>query len=65
VLRLILEIEGETVTEARCGIGYLHTGIEKNLSSAASWCGAAPAGRRGKPAGKRTVRSHCRNEKGS
>ena len=27
----ILEIEGETVTEARCGIGYLHTGIEKNL----------------------------------
>ncbi|MEV6958986.1 NADH-quinone oxidoreductase subunit D [Streptomyces sp. NPDC051207] len=31
VLRLILEIEGETVTEARCGIGYLHTGIEKNI----------------------------------
>jgi NADH-quinone oxidoreductase subunit D len=31
VLRLILEIEGETVTEARCSIGYLHTGIEKNL----------------------------------
>ena len=31
VLRLILEIEGETVTEARLGIGYLHTGIEKNL----------------------------------
>jgi NADH-quinone oxidoreductase subunit D len=31
VLRLILEIEGETVTEVRCGIGYLHTGIEKNL----------------------------------
>ncbi|EUA23008.1 respiratory-chain NADH dehydrogenase, 49 Kd subunit [Mycobacterium xenopi 4042] len=31
MLRLILEIEGETVTEARCGIGYLHTGIEKNL----------------------------------
>ena len=28
VLRLILEIDGETVTEARCGIGYLHTGIE-------------------------------------
>ena len=26
VLRLILELEGETVTEARCGIGYLHTG---------------------------------------
>src|SRR6202046_2662687 len=31
VLRLILEIEGETVTDARCGIGYLHTGTEKNL----------------------------------
>ncbi|MGH6654134.1 MAG: NADH dehydrogenase subunit D, partial [Actinocrinis sp.] len=28
VLRLILELEGETVTEARVGIGYLHTGIE-------------------------------------
>ena len=31
VLRLILELEGETVTAATCGIGYLHTGIEKNL----------------------------------
>ncbi|CAA9352399.1 MAG: NADH-ubiquinone oxidoreductase chain D [uncultured Nocardioidaceae bacterium] len=31
VLRLILELEGETITEARCGIGYLHTGIEKNM----------------------------------
>ncbi|MCZ2524013.1 NADH-quinone oxidoreductase subunit D [Streptomyces sp. NPDC059506] len=31
VLRLILEIDGENVVEARCGIGYLHTGIEKNL----------------------------------
>ncbi len=31
VLRLILELDGETVVEARCGIGYLHTGIEKNL----------------------------------
>jgi len=30
VLRLIIELEGETVVEARCGIGYLHTGIEKN-----------------------------------
>jgi len=30
VLRLVLELEGETITEARCGIGYLHTGIEKN-----------------------------------
>ena len=31
VLRLILELDGEQVTEARCGIGYLHTGIEKNM----------------------------------
>ena len=31
VLRLILELEGETVTEARAIVGYLHTGIEKNL----------------------------------
>ncbi|MDP9444474.1 MAG: NADH-quinone oxidoreductase subunit D [Actinomycetota bacterium] len=31
VLRLILELDGETVTEARCGVGYLHTGIEKNM----------------------------------
>ncbi|MEU9763927.1 NADH-quinone oxidoreductase subunit D [Streptomyces sp. NPDC047987] len=31
VLRLVLEIDGETVKEARCGIGYLHTGIEKNM----------------------------------
>ena len=30
VLRLVLELEGETVTELRAGIGYLHTGIEKN-----------------------------------
>ena len=31
VLRLILELEGETVIDTRCGIGYLHTGIEKNM----------------------------------
>ncbi|MGH3737769.1 MAG: NADH-quinone oxidoreductase subunit D [Micromonosporaceae bacterium] len=30
VLRLVLEMEGETVTETRAVIGYLHTGIEKN-----------------------------------
>src|SRR3978361_547793 len=30
VLRLVLELEGETVTEARLVIGYLHTGIEKS-----------------------------------
>lgn len=31
VLRLILELDGETVVQVRPGIGYLHTGIEKNL----------------------------------
>ncbi|RNL82028.1 NADH-quinone oxidoreductase subunit D [Halostreptopolyspora alba] len=31
VLRLILTLDGETVTDARVGIGYLHTGIEKNM----------------------------------
>ena len=31
VLRLVLELEGETVTKARVVIGYLHTGIEKNV----------------------------------
>ncbi|MGH3914070.1 MAG: NADH dehydrogenase subunit D, partial [Pseudonocardiaceae bacterium] len=30
VLRLVLELEGEIVTQARSVIGYLHTGIEKN-----------------------------------
>jgi NADH-quinone oxidoreductase subunit D len=30
VLRLILELDGETITQARLAIGYLHTGIEKN-----------------------------------
>ena len=30
VLRLVLELEGETVTDCRLVIGYLHTGIEKN-----------------------------------
>ena len=29
VLRLILELEGETVIKAAPDIGYLHTGIEK------------------------------------
>src|SRR6476469_7671367 len=31
VLRLILTLDGESVTETRVGIGYLHTGIEKNM----------------------------------
>src|SRR6185437_11934397 len=31
VLRLVLTLEGETVTDARASIGYLHTGIEKSM----------------------------------
>ncbi len=31
VLRIELELDGETVVEARPVIGYLHTGIEKNM----------------------------------
>jgi NADH-quinone oxidoreductase subunit D len=31
VLRLILTLDGESVTEVRAVIGYLHTGIEKNM----------------------------------
>jgi NADH-quinone oxidoreductase subunit D len=31
VLRLILTLDGETVNEVRASIGYLHTGIEKNM----------------------------------
>jgi NADH-quinone oxidoreductase subunit D len=31
VLRLVLTLDGETVTELRPVVGYLHTGIEKNL----------------------------------
>jgi NADH-quinone oxidoreductase subunit D len=31
VLRLVVELEGESVTDLRAIIGYLHTGIEKNV----------------------------------
>src|SRR5919199_4066697 len=31
VLRLVLELDGETVVSCRPVIGYLHTGIEKNI----------------------------------
>ncbi|CAM06063.1 NADH dehydrogenase subunit D [Saccharopolyspora erythraea NRRL 2338] len=31
VLRLVFELEGETIVKARSVIGYLHTGIEKNV----------------------------------
>ncbi|MCL2802691.1 MAG: NADH-quinone oxidoreductase subunit D [Micrococcales bacterium] len=31
VLRVILEMDGETITETRLGLGFLHTGIEKTM----------------------------------
>ena len=31
VLRMVLELDGETVVKAGCDIGYLHTGIEKEF----------------------------------
>ena len=31
VLRMVLELDGEYVTECRIAIGYLHTGIEKTM----------------------------------
>ena len=31
VLRVVLELDGETVISARPTIGYLHTGIEKTI----------------------------------
>ena len=33
VLRVVLELEGETIIKARPVIGYLHTGIEKTMES--------------------------------
>lgn len=33
VLRLVLEINGETVTGAKADIGYLHTGMEKTMEA--------------------------------
>jgi NADH-quinone oxidoreductase subunit D len=33
VLRVVLELDGETVVQARPEIGYLHTGIEKNCEA--------------------------------
>ena len=33
VLRLVLELDGETVTKVEPVIGYLHTGMEKTMQS--------------------------------
>jgi NADH-quinone oxidoreductase subunit D len=45
VLRLILTLDGETVTEIRPVIGYLHTGIEKNMEFR-TWTQGCASGRR-------------------
>ncbi len=42
VLRLVLELDGETVIDCRPVIGYLHTGIEKECEDQ-SWRGAVTA----------------------
>ena len=31
VMRLVIELDGETVKDMRVGIGFLHTGIEKSM----------------------------------
>jgi NADH-quinone oxidoreductase subunit D len=33
VLRIELEVDGETIVKARPVVGYLHTGIEKTMES--------------------------------
>ena len=33
VLRMVLELDGETITKAGCDVGYLHTGIEKEFEA--------------------------------
>ncbi|HSB16908.1 MAG TPA: NADH dehydrogenase (quinone) subunit D [Bryobacteraceae bacterium] len=33
VLRVLLELDGETILKAECDIGYLHTGIEKQCEA--------------------------------
>ncbi len=33
VLRLVLQLDGETITSAKPDIGYLHTGMEKTMQS--------------------------------
>jgi NADH-quinone oxidoreductase subunit D len=37
VLRLIVDLDGETVVGIRAVIGYLHTGFEKNMESKSWW----------------------------
>ena len=42
VLRLMLEMEGETVLRSKPVIGYLHTGMEKTAEDGSPTCRAAP-----------------------
>jgi NADH-quinone oxidoreductase subunit D len=37
VLRLVTTLDGETVVGLRCVIGYVHTGIEKNIEQKTYW----------------------------
>ena len=37
VLRLVIELDGETVVGLRAVIGYLHTGFEKNMEQKSWW----------------------------
>jgi NADH-quinone oxidoreductase subunit D len=41
VLRLLLELDGETVIRCKPIVGYLHTGIEKNTEYR-TWSRASP-----------------------
>lgn len=41
VLRVVLELDGETITKARSDIGFLHTGIEKECESK-NWAQIVP-----------------------
>ena len=37
VLRLVVDLDGETVAGIRAIIGYLHTGFEKNMEAKSWW----------------------------
>ena len=39
VLRVVCELEGETIVQCKCVIGYLHTGMEKECEDQ-NWRGA-------------------------
>ena len=48
VLRLLLELDGEKVVSCIPDIGFLHTGVEKNIETPAgpsAWARICPAGR--------------------